>query len=308
MRVDQLDLNLLVVLDALLTHGSASKAADQLNMAQPTISSALTRLRYYFHDDLMVMVGRRMMPTPLASSLREPIADVLRQARRIARSRAAFEPESSDATIVVCSSDYIALTLLTEVSRRLAKLAPNVTLWAQSLSTSAEQRFSTGQIDLMIAPASAFDPSGGDEDLLRDPLVPVVWSGNEAYGETMSREQYLEGTHATVEFGEFASPGVIDNMLLDLGYARTMRMRLPSFLMLAEFVVGTPHIVTLPRRLVQRYAGKLQLRELEPDFPLPMLVETMRWPKHLSADPGARWFRALLRETADELFTNPSAG
>ena len=302
MRVDQLDLNLLVVLDALLTHGSASKAADQLNMAQPTISSALTRLRYYFHDDLMVMVGRRMVPTPLAISLQGPVVEVLRQARIIARSRAAFDPLTSDATFVVSASDYVSVLMLTEVGKRLTQLAPGITLCVQPVSTSAEQRFGNGQVDLLISPRTALAPIETEEELTSDPLVPVVWSGNNVYGTKLTREEYLEGTHAAIEFGEFATPGVIDTWLLEMGYTRRIRMRLPSFFMLAEFVVGTPHIVTLPSRLVHHCLGNLPLRVLEPAFPLPVLVEYMRWPKHLAADPGAQWFRALMRETVGDLF------
>ena len=298
MRVDQLDLNLLAVLDSLLTHGSATRAADQLNMAQPTISSALARLRHYFHDDLLVMVGRRMVPTPLALSLQEPVAEVLRQARLIARRRAGFDPAISDAVFSVVSSDYIAVMLMSEVARRLARAAPNVTLRMQSLGTSADQRFSTGQVDLMITPAGALPPIDTEQELTRDPLVPVVWSGNTAYGTTLTLSDYLEATHATVEFGELATPGVIDTMLLDLGYHRRLRMRLPNFLMLTDFVVGTPHIVTLPLSLVRRRAHDLPLRILEPAFTLPVLIECMRWPKHLATDPGAAWFRAMVRDTA----------
>ena len=307
MRVDQLDLNLLAVLDSLLTHGSASKPADQLNMAQPTVSSALTRLRYYFHDDLMVMVGRRMVPTPLATSLQGPVAEVPREARIIARSRATFDPATSDATFVVCASDYVALILLTEVAKRLSQLAPASTLSVQPVGTSAEQRFGAGQIDLLIAPKSALDPIETQEELTRDPLVPVVWNDNDKYGSRLTRQEYTEATHAIVEFGEFASPGIMDTMLLDAGLTRMVRKRLPSFLMLAEFVVGTPHIATLPRLLVQRRLGVLPLRALEPDFALPVLTEYMRWPRHLAADPGAQWFRALVREVAEEVFRSGPA-
>ena len=301
MRVDQLDLNLLAVLEALLAHGSATRAADQLNMAQPTISSALARLRYYFHDDLLVTVGRRMVPTPLALSLQEPITEVLRQARLIARRRAGFDPAVSDAIFSVVSSDYIAVMLMSEVARRLSRAAPNVTLRMQSIGTSADQRFSTGQIDLMIAPAGALLPIDTEQELTRDPLVPVVWSGNTAYGSGLTLAEYLQATHATVEFGELATPGIIDTMLLDLGYQRRLRMRLPNFLMLTEFVIGTPHIVTLPLSLVRRRAHDLPLRILQPGFELPVLIECMRWPKHLAADPGATWFRELVRGTAEAM-------
>jgi LysR family transcriptional regulator, nod-box dependent transcriptional activator len=66
MRFRDLDLNLLVVLDALLTVQNVSRAAERLNLTQPAISSSLGRLRLHFKDDLLVKRGRRMMPTALA--------------------------------------------------------------------------------------------------------------------------------------------------------------------------------------------------------------------------------------------------
>lgn len=73
MRFHELDLNLLVALDALLTHRNVTRAAEQLNLSQSALSGALARLREHFDDELVVQIGRRMEPTPLARTLAEPL-------------------------------------------------------------------------------------------------------------------------------------------------------------------------------------------------------------------------------------------
>ena len=57
MRFHGLDLNLLVALDALLTHQNVTRAAEQLNLSQSALSGALARLREHFDDELVVPMG-----------------------------------------------------------------------------------------------------------------------------------------------------------------------------------------------------------------------------------------------------------
>jgi DNA-binding transcriptional LysR family regulator len=77
MRFKKLDLNLLVVLDALLQEHSVSKAAQRLNLSQPAVSSALRRLREYFADEILVTQGKRMVPTPFALSIAPLVVQIL---------------------------------------------------------------------------------------------------------------------------------------------------------------------------------------------------------------------------------------
>ena len=71
MRLNRLDLNLLVALDALLTERSITVAAERICLSQPATSGALSRLREFFDDELLVRVGSKMQPTPLGESLAE---------------------------------------------------------------------------------------------------------------------------------------------------------------------------------------------------------------------------------------------
>ena len=101
MRFRNLDLNLIVYLDALLTEGSVSRAADRVHISQSAMSDALARLRDYFQDRLFVQVGRSMVPTPLAASLLQPARDILLQVDSIASTNVQFEPRSSRRTISI---------------------------------------------------------------------------------------------------------------------------------------------------------------------------------------------------------------
>ncbi len=128
MHFHKLDLNLLVALDTLLEEKSVSRAADRLNLSQSAMSSALSRLRDYFGDELLIPVGRRMEPTALALSLASPVRDILQRIRTTVQTRPSFDPGTAQRRFRIMTSDYLIEVLLAEAVRELAVIAPVIQL------------------------------------------------------------------------------------------------------------------------------------------------------------------------------------
>ncbi|NBA32337.1 LysR family transcriptional regulator, partial [Aeromonas caviae] len=72
MKLHQLDLNLLLAFDALMTQGSVTRAAESLFISQPAMSHSLGRLRAFLGDPLLVRTPQGMLPTPRAQRLLHP--------------------------------------------------------------------------------------------------------------------------------------------------------------------------------------------------------------------------------------------
>ena len=68
-----IDLNLLVVFDAIVKDRNVTLAASRVGLSQPAMSSALARLRKTFNDPLFVRTRGGMLPTPYAQLLAPPI-------------------------------------------------------------------------------------------------------------------------------------------------------------------------------------------------------------------------------------------
>ena len=115
MRFNRLDLNLLVALDALLVERSITKAAERLNLSPSATSNALSRLREYFDDELLVQVGRRMEPTPRAQGLQDAVRDVLVRVDSAIAIQPNFDPATSDRVFRIFVSDYTQMVLLPHV-------------------------------------------------------------------------------------------------------------------------------------------------------------------------------------------------
>jgi len=83
MRFHGVNLNLLVVMNALMEEGTVGGAAVRLNLSQPAISNSLAQLRIHYQDKLFVSVGARMVATELAQRLAQPIRDILLQSQAV---------------------------------------------------------------------------------------------------------------------------------------------------------------------------------------------------------------------------------
>ena len=68
----QLDLNLLLVFDALVRHRSVTLASEELAMSASAFSHALARLRNALDDELFVRIGNEMRPTVAAETMMGP--------------------------------------------------------------------------------------------------------------------------------------------------------------------------------------------------------------------------------------------
>ena len=118
-----LDLNLLVALDALITERSISRTGEKIHLSQPATSGALARLREYFKDDLLVPVGRKMVLTPLAEELAEPVRQLLLQTEAIIHRNPVFSPMTSDRAFRLVMSDYVATTLMSRALPEIQRQA-----------------------------------------------------------------------------------------------------------------------------------------------------------------------------------------
>ena len=131
MHFEQLDLNLLVALDALLTERNVTRAAERVFIAQPAMSRALARLRRQFDDPLLIRVGRELRLTPVAQALIEPVRDALLQVQAALGTRPAFDPARSQRVFPVATTASEGMRLSTADPGILKSIAASVNVSAR---------------------------------------------------------------------------------------------------------------------------------------------------------------------------------
>lgn len=305
MRFKKLDLNLLVVLDALLATRSVSRAAERVFLSQPATSLALGRLRSYFGDPLLVPVGKTLVPTPLAEQLIKPVRDVLLQIQSVTQARPSFDPATAERRFIVEASDYVIVVLLSEVVRRAARLAPRMQFDLRAISPQTQENLDRGHIELLIEPGFALAQGHPSEPLFEDTYACLVCEKHFAPGAALSSEAYFKAAHVTVEWG--GGRRVTQDARVLAGRKRTRRedVIVPNFVLVPELVVGTPRIATLPARLAWHMAARFPLRVVPCPIAIPKLTEFLQWHKHQENDPAISWLRGLVRTTAKDLMAQP---
>ena len=77
LNLQQLDLNLLLVFDALMRERNLSRAAIRLHRSQPAVSNALARLREQLDQPLFPRTARAWNPPPPPLALYVPVRQAL---------------------------------------------------------------------------------------------------------------------------------------------------------------------------------------------------------------------------------------
>ncbi len=302
MRLDRFDLNLLVVLDALLEERNVTKASQRVHIGQSAASGALARLREYFGDELLVPVGRRLVLTPLAESLVMPVRDTLLQARATIARKPGFDPASAERSFLICASDYASTVLLADTVRRVANAAPRVMLDIRSPMPNALEVFERGDIDFLVMPEpymSAFpEPK---TRLFEDTHVCMVWSDNQFVGKTFTFEQYMALGHVAVHFGDKQSLAFEEWFLPRAGQQRRIELLVDNFSILPQVLLGTNRVATLHRRQAEHFAQHLPLRLIDTPFEMPPLIEMLAWPLHMAHDPAHVWLRGVVNACVADL-------
>ena len=299
MDIRNVDLNLLVALDALLAERSVSRAAVRLHLSQPAASALLARLRELFGDPLLLRSARGMLPTPRALELLGPVKQVLDEIEAIVQPRAAFDPASASPTFTLSASDYVEYALLPKLVDYLERKAPGVRLEVRSLDLQlVAMQMESGEVDLCITGLQNAAPGLHLRPLYTERLVSVVRRNHPGVGARLTLDQFCRLEHIQVSVRGSGFSTRIDEALAALGRKRRARLAVPHFLLVPEIVARSDMISALPERLARGYAR--QLRILEPPVELQKFTVGEMWHERNERDPAQQWLRDVLVELAQE--------
>lgn len=301
MNLAQFDLNLLVALDALIKERHVTRAAEQVGISQPAMSSSLARLRIMFGDDLLVRVGREYHLTALATELREPIQQLIQLAEETVQRRPHFDPARDRRHFTIVASDYAAYMLLQPLLKRVAREAPGISLQIRS-DTRGDHVKTNSDLNLGLFPSpDPLDMELPNEVLLQDRWVCAVWSGNKRVGKTISLEQYISLPHVVYGRGLNDMGSVAERAVRNIAGERHVQASAEGFFLLPFMLSETDLVAFVHERLGRKLADAAEIRLVEPEFETPPVAEAMYWHTRNASDPAHVWLRDMLREISASL-------
>jgi LysR family transcriptional regulator, transcriptional activator of nodD3 and syrA len=291
--LQQLDLNLLRVFEALFLAQSVSRAAEQLGLTQSGMSRALGRLRAHFGDRLFLSTGSKLIPTQQAEALAEPIRGALETLRRGLSACGRFDAFSTERTFTVAMADYCEAMLLPPLVSEIRRQAPGVQIHSVPTLPNDGERLLRGELDMAVTSR----PLRGGlvvRRLMTDSFAVVVRSDHAALQDgRIGLAEYLSLGHLDVAPpGRLGSP--VDDVLAGIGRARTVTVRVHSLLAASALLTESDLVATLPRRIALRLADEAPLSLAPPPFEVSDLELVLSWSERVHSEPAHRWMRERL--------------
>lgn len=292
------DLNLLVVLQALLEERSVTRAAARLGMSQPAASRALGRLRALLGDALLVDSREGYVLTARAERIGPVLARTLDSAGEVLQARA-FDPATATGRLRVAMPDLQAVSLLPPVLARISGEAPGLDVDVVSPTPTALGALERGELDAVVglipdAPAGILR-----RQLYREHFVTLLRAGHPA-AAALDLDAYLRLGHVVVAVtGEGRAP--LDVALEKIGRRRRVAVRVPQFLAAVEIAARSDLVVTLPVSVAWAMAGTERLATVAPPLDLPSFAMSLVWHARRQEDPRHVWLRHVIVEAAGEV-------
>jgi DNA-binding transcriptional LysR family regulator len=298
-----LNLNLLSHLDALLTFRSVSRAADHLGLSQPTVSSALQRLRRHFRDDLLVRDGPRTELTPLAAELRPLATAALAAAERLFASTTVFDPRTSTREFRLVAADYWVASVGAALAASVAASGSRVRIRFAKPGAELSGRV----LDALRTVDGVLAPHGDFHDIAHLDLCTAEWvclvdARNTRVGDGVTRANLAELPWVAVTGDPGLNAPLWESLALrrlrQAGIEPHIAVVLESFLAVPWFVAGTDRIAIVHRGMLERYGDQRSLRILRCPVELDPLRLALWWHPQFGEDAGHRWLRAQLSTVA----------
>lgn len=302
MRFKKFDLNLLVALDALLAERSVSRAALRLNLSPSATSDALSRLREFFGDELLVQVGRRMEPTPRADSLQHAVRDMLVRLDSTITSEPSFDPSRSDRRFRIYASDYTQMVLAPQAMRLAAAEHCQASFDFLPQVANPQRHLESGDADLLVLPRSLMSDEHPTEALYDENFVCVLWAGSRLARSTLTRDRYLAAGHVVMRPPATSEDSSFEDWFVKReGHQRRIAATSYGFATVPGLLVGTEWVATMHGRLAV-LLGEVWPLALRPcPVTIPPMTQAMQWHSYRTQDPGLEWLRGLLQRAAAAL-------
>jgi DNA-binding transcriptional LysR family regulator len=297
--MSDIDVGLLLTLDALLKEQNVTHAAARLTITQSALSARLTRLRQLLNDPLFIPAasGRGMIPTPHATALQPELSRLLERLNDFINTAHRFDPATSRRVFRIAATDNPAAIIAPDLIPLIRSQAPRAQV-AFTLPDKARigDHLEQGEVDLFVGTAD--DAAGGlvGQTLFEDEFVTAQRRGHPHGQRDMTLDEFCQLDHLLISTAGGHFSGMIDNALAEIGRERRVSVSIQSYALAPLVLTSSDCICTLPRRFLQRFDQILDL--FKPPLSLSTFGMQMVWHPKMRTDPAHKWLRKLVMQVA----------
>lgn len=296
-KLSEIDLNLLYVLQVLIEELNVTKTAQRLNVSQPAISRSLARLRESFDDPLFIRTSHGLSPTARTEAVSPYLTDMLKGLENLIQPPQ-FDPATSQRRFLLSTTDFGTLTILSGILDEFHRQAPNAVLevknWHERTTFESEMNY----IDVAISAVSKETPNSiRSVKLDTDRMVCLARADHPELANGLTLESYLKMKHAKVVLGNNERTAV-DRELEKMGHTRDVSVVLPNFIPALRVVSVSDLLLTVPSLFATDLESKtLNLAVYDLPFETSSFDYSMVWHERYQFDLGHQWLRGIIRDT-----------
>ncbi|WP_129660792.1 LysR family transcriptional regulator [Rothia uropygialis] len=288
------DMNLLVLLDALLAEESVTNAAHRVGLSQPAMSHALRRLRRLFRDEILIREGGRSRLTPRAQALKGPLRDILGRADRLFRP-GGFDPRTDTRRVTVAMNPATASIFGGILAHLISVEAPEMSLRLMTTMDLADSLFLHSDVDLMLL-SEAYQTNYERERLYEDEWVVIA-----GRKELNAREWLQSKPHVLYESRHPQPPY---EAMRRAGINLRIHTRLTDSSLIPWVVSGNDCVGIHRRSVIESLNDHMQLWSEEFPFDVPPLATDVVWSPWATDGKFRIWLRGLVEKAAKEKLSN----
>lgn len=286
----KIDLNLLVIFEALYATGNTSRAAERLGMSQPAVSSALGRLREIVGDQLFIRTPRGVAPTTKAREIIQPVREALSVIGRQLGSGDSIDLATYKRLFRIIVADPLEALVMPSIVSTILADAPGVSIECVQATARYADDIRDGSIDIACF---AFPVDTSDivvKALMPFDLVVVSRRDHPAIRKPLDAETFHKLPQIAVGRELRGLTGVDRNLVAAGAQRRTPYMAAKIWSM-PPMIQRTDLVGFLPRRFAQEIAANFDLDIHEAPIAMPEQHVYMLWHVNSEHDPGHRWLR-----------------
>jgi len=293
-----IDLNLLVIFDAIMQEQSVTQAAKQLSMTQPSVSNAVSRMRHIWKDPLFVKQGRGIRPTPFALTLWQGIEAPLYQMRAAAEPQK-FSIQNMKRTFRIASSDWMADLFWLPLRLAIEREAPHINIHAVPYQLDGEELLLDADVDIVLDYCEGRSPKVYTQALFDNPFVCAMATDHPLANKPLDLATFCQQEHILLSLSG-DSWGMVDKILQEKNMSRRISMTVNNCHNLPKLLEHTELITTIPAGIIleQIKSKRLVIRKLP--FTMAPAPMSMAWHMRNEHDPALLWLKAKISQILEQ--------
>lgn len=301
MQLKDIDLNLIVVFDAIYTERHLTRAGQRLHRTPSAMSHALNRLRALFNDPLFVREGNHMMPTSLADALSLKIEKGLKILRSTLPDHDEFDPANVVDTYILGIMDDCAFVVLPDLIPAIKTLAPGLEIKVQHIRyEDRPAAMERGHVDIIIGDRQEYGTNTKHQHLFSDRDVCIFRKGHPRISSKLGLDQYL-GEEFIELYDSRKRNNPFDERIRRIERVRKVALRLEYEAMIPEIVSRTDYLANIAERNAQKFSRWVPI-DIQP-IPLPAYTYEIHqyWHTRNQQDACHQWLRQTIKVVCERM-------